>query len=172
MARVLASAAECVQISLTPPTLLERRFCNNHHSSSPSVILIENPFPDTVAQMKRTMGLSIFFGTALAVAFWLSLEISDAIFQSRLLPWIRPLIHVQDIGFRVAARLFRCQMEGFDTGCEAYKRLPTFVGANAAAYSIILFPIIRFWRGKARENAGQRQQSNSLQKCAQHRQAR
>ncbi len=70
-------------------------------------------------QMKRTVALSVAIGTALAIMLWFDLEESDAIFQSRLLPWVLPLIYLQDIGFRLAARLFPCQMEGFDTGCEA-----------------------------------------------------
>ena len=98
--------------------------------------------------MKRTAALSIGLGIALATILWLGLEASDAIFQSRQLPWVLPLIYSQDVGFRVAARLFPCQKEGFDIGCEAYKRLPAFVGANALAYSILLFPIIDFWRRK------------------------
>ena len=94
--------------------------------------------------MKRSVAFSIAFGTALAVVLWFFLEASDMVFQSRLLPWVRPLIYSQDVGFRVANRLFQCKMEGFDIGCEAYKRLPMFVGANAFAYSIVLLPIIHF----------------------------
>ena len=99
--------------------------------------------------MKRATALSIALGIALATMLWLGLEASDAIFQSRLLPWVLPLIYSQDVGFRVAARLFPCQKEGFDIGCESYKRLPAFVGANALTYSILLLPIIYFWRRKA-----------------------
>src|ERR1700693_5215357 len=100
--------------------------------------------------MKRTLAFSVGIGTALALVFWLWLEASDVVFQSRLLPWVLPLIYLQDPGFHVAARLFPCRMEGFDIGCEAYKTLPTFVGANALAYSIVLLPIIHFWRRRAR----------------------
>lgn len=99
--------------------------------------------------MKRTVALSIAIGTALAIMLWFDLEASDAILESRLLPWVLPLIYLQDIGFRVAARLFPCQMEGFDTGCEAYKTLPAILAANSLAYSIVLFPIIHFWRSRA-----------------------
>jgi hypothetical protein len=99
--------------------------------------------------MKRTVALSVGLGIGLAVMLWLGLEASDAIFRSRLLPWVVPLIHLQDIGFGVAACLFPCQKEGFDTGCEVYKRLPAFVGANALTYSILLLPIIYIWRRKA-----------------------
>ena len=98
--------------------------------------------------MKRVVTLSFGLGIALATMLWLCLEVSDAIFQSRLLPWVLPLIYLQDAGFRAAARLFPCQKEGFDIGCEAYKRLPAFVGANALLYSILLLPIIYFWRRK------------------------
>jgi hypothetical protein len=106
--------------------------------------------------MKRSLLLSIAIGTALALLFLFSLEASDAVYQSRLLPWVLPLIYVQDVGFRVAARLFPCQMEGFDTGCEVYKRLPAFVGANALAYTIVLLPMIHSWRRRAVSEKGDR----------------
>jgi hypothetical protein len=96
--------------------------------------------------MKRSAVHSIALGTVLATMLWLDLEVSDAIFQSRLLPWVLPLIHLQYIGFRVAARLFPCQMEGFDTGCEMYKTVPALLAANSLAYSIVSFPIVHFWR--------------------------
>jgi hypothetical protein len=100
--------------------------------------------------MKRSLFLSVTLGSALAVVLWLGLEASDAIFQSRLMPWVVPLIDLQDAGFRVANRLFPCQREGFDTGCEDYKRLPAFVSANAAAYSICLFPVVHLVRRRKR----------------------
>jgi hypothetical protein len=96
--------------------------------------------------MKRSAALSIVLGIGLAVALWLSMVLSDAVFQSRLLPWVTPLIYAQDLGFRVATRLFPCQMEGSDLGCEAYKWLPAFIGANAFVYSIVLLPIVQHWR--------------------------
>jgi hypothetical protein len=96
--------------------------------------------------MKWTAALSVILGIALAVTLWLSLDASDEIFQSRLLPWIPSLIYAQEAGFRVAARLFPCQKEGFDTGCEAYKTIPTFVGSNALVYTAILLPIVHLWR--------------------------
>jgi len=98
--------------------------------------------------MKRTALLSIVLGTALAAMLWLSLDASDEIFQSRLLPWIPSLIYAQEAGFRVAARLFPCQKEGFDTGCEAYKIIPVFIASDAVVYSAILLPIVHFWRTK------------------------
>ncbi|HEY2361470.1 MAG TPA: hypothetical protein VGK36_10165 [Candidatus Angelobacter sp.] len=99
--------------------------------------------------MKRSVALSVGAGLAIAVVLLASLEASDVIFQSRLLPWVLPLIYLQEAGFRLSAHLFPCQKEGFDTGCEAYKRLPTFVGANALLYSIILLPVFYFRRTKA-----------------------
>ena len=105
---------------------------------------------------KRTLGLSFILGTALALMFWFSLEASDAIFQSRLLPWIRPLIYAQYAGIRVAARLFPCQMEGFDTGCEIYKRFPAWVGSNALVYTAVLLPIVYSWRTRTLRRKGLR----------------
>jgi hypothetical protein len=99
--------------------------------------------------MKRNVALSIGTGLTIAVILWLSLDASDAIFQSRLLPWVRTLIYLQDIGFRVASRFFPCQKEGFDTGCEAYKTIPAFVGTNALLYSIVSLPLIYLLRMKA-----------------------
>jgi hypothetical protein len=98
--------------------------------------------------MKRSIALSVGTGLAVAVVLLTSLEASDVIFQSRLLPWVLPLIYLQEAGFRVVAYLFPCQKEGFDIGCEAYKRLPAFVGANALLYSIILLPVFYFRRTK------------------------
>ena len=43
------------------------------------------------------------------------------------------------MGFAQASRMFPCRAEGFDTGCEWYKTLPTFVAANAAAYLSVAF---------------------------------
>ncbi len=99
--------------------------------------------------MKRNIALSIGTGLTIAIILWLSLDASDAIFQSRLLPWVRPLIYLQDFGFIVASRFFQCQKEGFDTGCESYKTIPTFVGTNALLYSIVSLPLIYFLRMKA-----------------------
>jgi hypothetical protein len=100
--------------------------------------------------MKRSLFLSVTFGAVLAVTLWFSLEASDEIFQSRRMPWIVPLIRVQEAGFRAASRLFPCQREGFYTGCEAYKKLPVFVGANAIVYSICLIPVVGLVRRRKR----------------------
>lgn len=98
--------------------------------------------------MKRNIVLSIASGIATAVLLWLSLEASDAIFQSRLLPWVLPLIYLQDAGFSVAAHFFPCQKEGFDSGCEMYKTIPAFLGTNALLYSTVSFPLIGFLQMK------------------------
>ena len=121
------------------------RQCVTDHSASN---LDSDRIGHYLQKMKRTLGLSIAGGFALALIFWLSLEVSDVLFQSRLLPWDLPLIYAQDMGFRAAARLFPCQREGFDTGCEAYKALPAFLGANALAYCAALIPIVHLWRRK------------------------
>jgi hypothetical protein len=111
--------------------------------------LVREPTCEYIAgNMKRTAALSIVLGIALAVMLWLSWDASDEIFQSRLLPWIPSLIYAQDAGLMVAARLFPCQKEGFDTGCEAFKTIPTFVASNALVYSAIFLPIVHLCRKK------------------------
>lgn len=72
--------------------------------------------------------------SAMAIAAWLILVASDDLLASRLLPWTLPLIWLQWPGFQVASRLFPCQKEGFDTGCEAWKKLPVFWLSNAVTY--------------------------------------
>jgi hypothetical protein len=74
----------------------------------------------------------------LAVTAWLALTANDEIFYSRALPWIHPLIHLQEAGFRVADRMFPCRVEGSDLGCELYRWLPAFLISNALAY----FPFV------------------------------
>jgi hypothetical protein len=103
--------------------------------------------------MKRNIALSIGTGLTIGVILWLSLDASDAIFQSRLLPWVLPLVRLQEIGGTVAYHFFPCQKEGFDLGCEAYKRIPTFVGTNALLYSIVSFPFVFLFRRKAKATA-------------------
>lgn len=96
--------------------------------------------------MKRNSAFSVVIGTTVAAVLWLTLTASDEIFQSRLLPWVVPLIYLQEPGIRVESRLFHCQKEGFDTGCEAYKVIPTLIGTNAILYSILAFPLVRLRR--------------------------
>jgi hypothetical protein len=123
--------------------------CNGDFSpiEDPSVILFQSRLPEySTAHMRRTAALSVILGMAIAVMLWLSLVASDEIFQSRLLPWIPSLIYAQEAGFGVVARLFPCQKEGFDAGCEAYKTIPTFVVSNALVYSAVLLPIMHLSR--------------------------
>jgi hypothetical protein len=46
--------------------------------------------------------------------------------------------------------MFPCRAEGFDTGCEWYKTLPTFVAANAAACLSIAFVGVYLYRRSPR----------------------
>ncbi len=96
--------------------------------------------------MKRTALLSIALGVMFAVMLYLSLNASDEIFQTRSRPWIHSLIYAQEPGIRVMSRFFPCQKEGFDTGCEEYKTIPTLLAANGIAYAIVLLPIVHLWR--------------------------
>jgi hypothetical protein len=82
----------------------------------------------------------------LSLTAWLALDWNDAIFYSRSLPWIAPLITVQHSGFVAASRLYPCQAEGSNTGCEPYKWIPTFLIANALAYFPFVFGGVLWYR--------------------------
>jgi hypothetical protein len=89
---------------------------------------------ERIQSLAVSFAVSVAIAMALAISAWLALETNDRLFYSRLLPWIPSLIWFQEAGFQTAARLFPCRYEGFDVGCEAYKRLPVFVLSNAIAY--------------------------------------
>jgi hypothetical protein len=101
----------------------------------------------------QLVGISTVVALVLALSAWLALYLSDSIFQARLLPWDVPLIELQDIGFLLASRMFPCQAEGFDTGCEWYKTLPTFVTANAPPYLPVVFVGAYWYRRSERLKA-------------------
>ena len=97
----------------------------------------------------RLFGVSAVIALVLALSASLALDFSDSIFQSRLLPWTVPLIELQRVGFAQASRMFPCRAEGFDTGCEWYKTLPTFVATNALAYlSVALVGVYLYLRAE------------------------
>lgn len=96
--------------------------------------------------MKRSIFISAMIAVAISLGAAVFLNASDYFFQSRLLPWDLPLIYLQDPGLIAANRLFPCQKEGFDTGCEAYKWAPTILGMNALAYFLFLLPGIHYYR--------------------------
>jgi hypothetical protein len=82
----------------------------------------------------------------LASTAWLALGINDEEFYSRLTPWVGSLIWLQEPGFTAASRLFPCRSEGFVTGCESYKWIPTFLLSNAIAYIPVLVASLQFYR--------------------------
>jgi len=94
----------------------------------------------------KTLKLSLILGFSASLFAFLSLDVSDLIFQSRLLPWIAPLIHVQTLGFHAASRFFPCQKEGFDTGCESFKVIPAILFTNAIVYVLIFTPVVQIYR--------------------------
>jgi len=96
--------------------------------------------------MRRTVVVSLSIGLAASLAVYVLLWASDEIFQSRLLPWVVPLIEAQKVGLMLAYHFFSCQKEGFDTGCEPYKVIPSIIAGNALTYSIVLLPVIHLWR--------------------------
>jgi len=89
---------------------------------------------------------SALIACVLSLTGWLALYWNDAIFYSRSLPWIAPLVTIQHSGFVAASRLFPCQAEGFDTGCEPYKWIPSFLIANALAYLPFVLAGVSYYR--------------------------
>lgn len=105
---------------------------------------VESSPPHSISTF-RVFTLSVGVAIVLAASACFMLDISDSMFQSRLLPWIHPLIWIQTAGFTAASRLFPCQAEGFDTGCEWYRWVPTFVMANAVVYlPIVIIAMLLF----------------------------
>jgi hypothetical protein len=88
----------------------------------------------SVRHFAAIFGLALAAAVTLAVSALLTLEANDQYFFSRSLPWIPSLVWLQGEGIGTASRLFPCQYEGFDTGCEIYKTLPAVVFSNAIAY--------------------------------------
>lgn len=86
------------------------------------------------ATVFRTIIFAFVIACVIAITAWVGLYLSDGIFYSRSLPWIAPLITLQEYGFVKAGRMFPCRAEGFDTGCEAYKWIPAFLLANGLSY--------------------------------------
>ena len=97
-----------------------------------------NLAPSNPSSVPRVLATAAAVSIVLAVTAWFALTANDEIFYSRLLPWIGPLIRLQEPGFRVAYRMFPCRVEGSDLGCELYKWLPAFLVSNALAY----FPVL------------------------------
>ena len=82
----------------------------------------------------KTIARAIVIACVLAISAWTGLALNDEILESRSLPWIAPLITMQEYGFAKASQRFPCQIEGSDLGCEAYKWIPTFLAANTLCY--------------------------------------
>jgi hypothetical protein len=98
----------------------------------------------------RTITRAIAIAGVLAITGSSALDLNDEILESRDLPWIAPLITVQKYGFVTVNRMFPCQREGSDLGCEAYKWIPTFIAANTLAYfPFVLITLFSFQRWKA-----------------------
>jgi hypothetical protein len=111
-------------------------------SRAPSVCAESDPskseVPTGAGRPAAILPAVISTALVLAISAWLVLNVNDDLLASRLEPWILPLIWLQEPGFHFASRLFQCQSEGFSTGCEGYKTVPTFLLSNAAAY----FPFV------------------------------
>lgn len=96
------------------------------------------PTPNRTTTALKTISRALFISGVLAIVAWTGLALNDDILESRSLPWIAPLITVQECGFEKASHEFPCQIEGSDIGCEAYKWLPAFLGFNTLCY----FPLV------------------------------
>lgn len=99
---------------------------------------------------KLTKLLSVIGIASLAISSLL-LTIRDAYirnvsFDHTLIPWFGAgLYQLQRFGFAVASMLFPCQREGFNTGCEWFKVVPTILLVNAAIYFVVLTPVIHVY---------------------------
>jgi hypothetical protein len=104
----------------------------------------------TAVKMSRVLLSSAALSTVLACicsfTAWSVLALNDEIMDSRTLPWIMPLITVQEYGFSTASKMFPCRAEGFDGGCEAYRTIPAVVVANAVAYLPLLLCLVVCYR--------------------------
>lgn len=105
-----------------------------------------SPSPSETRTVLRTIIFAFVVACVIAITAWVGLYLTDTIFYSRSLPWIAPLITVQDYGFGKASQMFPCQAEGFDTGCEAYKWIPTFLIANSFSYFCFVLLGLFSWR--------------------------
>ena len=72
--------------------------------------------------------------------------IENMSFDHTLIPWFgASLYQVQRFGITVASILFPCETEGFDTGCEWFKVVPTILLVNAFVYFVVLTPMIHIY---------------------------
>jgi hypothetical protein len=110
----------------------------------------QNPSSSSRRAVGRTIARAIAIACVLAISGSTALDLNDEILESRDLPWIAPLITVQKYGFLTMNRMFPCQREGSDLGCEAYKWIPTFIAANTLAYfPFVLITLYSLQRWKA-----------------------
>jgi hypothetical protein len=93
-----------------------------------------SPPPTGTPTLLRTVVRALVIAGVLALTAWIGLYLNDEILESRSLPWIAPLITVQEFGIVKASQKFPCQLEGSDLGCEAYKWIPTLLAANTFFY--------------------------------------
>jgi hypothetical protein len=95
----------------------------------------------------RTVFTAVVSASVLAIAAWTGLYLNDEILESRMVPWIQPLITIQLYGIGEASRMFPCQAEEFDRGCEPHKTIPTLLLTNAVVYlPFALVGVISFQR--------------------------
>ncbi len=105
--------------------------------------------PSSRRAFGRMIARAIAVACVLAITAWTGLTLNDEILESRSLPWIAPLITLQEYGFVKTSKMFPCHFEG---GCdiEAYKWIPTFLAANCLAYfPFVLITLYSFQRWEA-----------------------
>jgi len=89
----------------------------------------------------KTLKVSLFVSIGISALAYLALFLNDSIVGTRLGLWIVPLVKLQGVGIGAAYRWFPCQREGFDTGCEPFKVIPTIVVANSILYLSVIAPL-------------------------------
>lgn len=113
----------------------------------------DNPSPKGRRTVFRTISFAVLIACVVSISGWVGLYLNDEMLQSRSLPWIAPLITVQEYGFGKASQMFPCQIEGSDKGCEAHKWLPTFLFANSLFYfPFVLAGVVSFQRSEGVRN--------------------
>jgi hypothetical protein len=119
-------------------------------SSGDGSLQSRNPPQNKRRTVLRTIIGALVVACALAITAWTGLSLNDEIFESRDLPWIAPLITVQEYGFVKASQMSPCRLEGCDTGREAYKWIPIFLMADSLSYfPFVLIGLFSFQHSEA-----------------------
>src|SRR5437016_3625071 len=90
--------------------------------------------------MLRTLSLSALLAIGLSLFLDLSLQVNDSVSGRSGEPWITgAILAIQRPGIEAISRVFPCEKETGDTGCEEYKIAPLFLAVNALVYLPFVF---------------------------------